>query len=173
MGLEHLGVVVGDTFDAFVGAHKPVLTGQQFQGPNSTPDPVLLSECYLDTPGWLQALRWPQTLGQSERPLLLAHPLKRQLVAGVLEDAITVANRRDDPFEMSRGSCDRMRDRVVPQLRKDLVDTSGVELMTESRDDLVVSMIALQIARAMTAPLANGPLPDRCSPRDIALQGRR
>jgi predicted metalloenzyme YecM len=37
MGLEHLGVVVGDTFDAFVGAHKPVLTGQQFQGPNSTP----------------------------------------------------------------------------------------------------------------------------------------
>jgi hypothetical protein len=40
MGLEHLGVVVGDTFDAFVGAHKPVLTGQQFHGPNSTPDPV-------------------------------------------------------------------------------------------------------------------------------------
>ncbi len=40
MGLEHLGVVVGDTFDAFVEAHKPVLTGQQFQGPTSTPDPV-------------------------------------------------------------------------------------------------------------------------------------
>ncbi len=40
MGLEHLGVVIGDTFDAFVDAHKPVLTGQQFQGPNSTPDPV-------------------------------------------------------------------------------------------------------------------------------------
>ncbi len=40
MGLEHLGVVVGDTFDAFVDAHKPVLTGQQFQGPNSDPDPV-------------------------------------------------------------------------------------------------------------------------------------
>ena len=40
MGLEHLGVVVGDTFDAFVAAHKPVLTGQQFQGPHSTPDPV-------------------------------------------------------------------------------------------------------------------------------------
>jgi predicted metalloenzyme YecM len=39
MGWEHLGVVVGDTFDAFVEAHKPVLTGQQFQGPNSTPDP--------------------------------------------------------------------------------------------------------------------------------------
>jgi predicted metalloenzyme YecM len=42
MGLEHLGVVVGDTFDAFVEDHKPVLTGQQFQGPNSTPDPVYI-----------------------------------------------------------------------------------------------------------------------------------
>ena len=42
MGLEHLGVVVGETFDAFVAAHKPVLTGQQFQGPNSTPDPVYI-----------------------------------------------------------------------------------------------------------------------------------
>ena len=41
MGLEHLGVVVGeDTFDAFVETHKPVLTGQQFQGPASIPDPV-------------------------------------------------------------------------------------------------------------------------------------
>jgi predicted metalloenzyme YecM len=42
MGMEHLGVVVGDEFDAFVEAHKPVLTGQQFQGPNSTPDPVYI-----------------------------------------------------------------------------------------------------------------------------------
>jgi predicted metalloenzyme YecM len=42
MGLEHLGVVIGETFDTFVGAHKPVLTGQQFQGPNSTPDPVYI-----------------------------------------------------------------------------------------------------------------------------------
>jgi predicted metalloenzyme YecM len=42
MGLEHLGVVVGDGFDAFVHTHKPVLTGQQFQGPNSTPDPVYI-----------------------------------------------------------------------------------------------------------------------------------
>ena len=42
MGLEHLGLVVGDGFDAFVEAHKPVLTGQQFQGPNSTPDPVYI-----------------------------------------------------------------------------------------------------------------------------------
>ena len=42
MGLEHLGVVVGDAFDTFVAEHKPVLTGQQFQGPNSTPDPVYI-----------------------------------------------------------------------------------------------------------------------------------
>jgi predicted metalloenzyme YecM len=43
MGLEHLGVVVGEgAFDAFVETHKPVLTGQQFQGPNSTPDPVYI-----------------------------------------------------------------------------------------------------------------------------------
>ncbi len=43
MGLEHLGVVVGeDGFDAFVERHKPVLTGQQFQGPDSTPDPVYI-----------------------------------------------------------------------------------------------------------------------------------
>jgi predicted metalloenzyme YecM len=42
MGLEHLGVVVGKTFDAFVEAHKPVLTGQQFQGPASIPDPVYI-----------------------------------------------------------------------------------------------------------------------------------
>ena len=42
MGLEHLGIVVGNTFDAFVETHKPVLTGQQFQGPNSNPDPVYI-----------------------------------------------------------------------------------------------------------------------------------
>ena len=42
MGLEHLGVVVGDGFDDFVEAHKPVLTGQQFQGPTSRPDPVYI-----------------------------------------------------------------------------------------------------------------------------------
>ena len=43
MGCEHLGVVVGeDGFDDFVETHKPVLTGQQFQGPHSTPDPVYI-----------------------------------------------------------------------------------------------------------------------------------
>lgn len=42
MGCEHIGVVVGDTFDTFLETHKPVLTGQQFQGPASTPDPVYI-----------------------------------------------------------------------------------------------------------------------------------
>lgn len=42
MGLEHLGVVISGGFDEFVEAHKPVLTGQQFQGPKSTPDPVYI-----------------------------------------------------------------------------------------------------------------------------------
>jgi predicted metalloenzyme YecM len=42
MGCEHLGVVVGDGFDAFVDTYKPVLTGQQFQGPASTPDPAYI-----------------------------------------------------------------------------------------------------------------------------------
>jgi predicted metalloenzyme YecM len=33
MGLEHLGVVIGNTFDAFVDVHKPVLTGQRTAHP--------------------------------------------------------------------------------------------------------------------------------------------
>ena len=58
MGLEHLGVVVGDTFDAFVDTHKPVLTGQQFQGPTSTPDPVyVLFEDFTHVKFYRQPLR--------------------------------------------------------------------------------------------------------------------
>ena len=58
MGLEHLGVVVGDTFDAFVEAHKPVLTGQQFQGPASNPDPVyILFEDFTHVKFYRRSLR--------------------------------------------------------------------------------------------------------------------
>jgi predicted metalloenzyme YecM len=58
MGLEHLGVVVGDDFDAFVDAHKPVLTGQQFQGPTSTPDPVyILMEDFTHVKFYWRSLR--------------------------------------------------------------------------------------------------------------------
>ena len=58
MGLEHLGVVVGDAFDAFVEAHKPVLTGQQFQGPNSIPDPVyILMEDFTHVKFYRQSLQ--------------------------------------------------------------------------------------------------------------------
>ena len=58
MGLEHLGVVVGESFDAFVETHKPVLTGQQFQGPNSTPDPVyILFEDFTHVKFYRRSLR--------------------------------------------------------------------------------------------------------------------
>jgi len=33
MGLEHIGFVVGESAEEFKKAHRPVLTGQQFQGP--------------------------------------------------------------------------------------------------------------------------------------------
>ena len=48
MGLEHLGVVVGDGFDTFVGAHKPVLTGQQFQA--RTAHPTRSTSCSRTSP---------------------------------------------------------------------------------------------------------------------------
>jgi hypothetical protein len=38
MGLEHLGVVVGEAFDEFSHVHRAALTGQQFQ--SSAVDPV-------------------------------------------------------------------------------------------------------------------------------------
>jgi len=44
MGLEHIGFVVGDAFDAFVETHRAVLTGQQFQGPLSTPVYILFDD---------------------------------------------------------------------------------------------------------------------------------
>lgn len=37
MGLEHAGLVLGDTFDTFVETHRRVLTGQQDQGPYCQP----------------------------------------------------------------------------------------------------------------------------------------
>ena len=59
MGCEHLGVVVGEEcFDAFVETHKPVLTGQQFQGPQSTPDPVyILFEDFTHVKFYRQSLQ--------------------------------------------------------------------------------------------------------------------
>ena len=44
MGLEHIGFVVGDAFDTFVETHRRVLTGQQFQGPLSTPVYILFDD---------------------------------------------------------------------------------------------------------------------------------
>jgi predicted metalloenzyme YecM len=44
MGLEHLGVVVGDEFEEFSRVHRPALTGQQFQSPNVDPVYVLFED---------------------------------------------------------------------------------------------------------------------------------
>ena len=44
MGLEHLGVVVGDEVDAFSREHRAVLTGQQFQSAGCEPYYVLLED---------------------------------------------------------------------------------------------------------------------------------
>jgi len=44
MGLEHLGVVVGQGFDEFSRVHRAVLTGQQFQSANIDPVYVLFED---------------------------------------------------------------------------------------------------------------------------------
>lgn len=44
MGLEHLGVVVGDEFDEFSRRHRPVLTGQQFQSAKVDPVYILMED---------------------------------------------------------------------------------------------------------------------------------
>jgi predicted metalloenzyme YecM len=37
MGLEHVGIVIGESFDAFTESHNEVLTGRQDQGPYCQP----------------------------------------------------------------------------------------------------------------------------------------
>lgn len=44
MGLEHLGVVIGEEFDEFSRAHREVLTGQQFQSADVDPVYVLFED---------------------------------------------------------------------------------------------------------------------------------
>ncbi len=44
MGLEHLGVVVGDDIDEFSRVHRVALTGQQFQSPDVEPVYVLFED---------------------------------------------------------------------------------------------------------------------------------
>jgi len=44
MGLEHLGVVVGEGVDAFSREHRAALTGQQFQSANNEPYYILLED---------------------------------------------------------------------------------------------------------------------------------
>jgi hypothetical protein len=44
MGLEHLGIVVGEEVDAFSREHRAALTGQQFQGADCEPYYVLFED---------------------------------------------------------------------------------------------------------------------------------
>ena len=44
MGLEHLGVVVGEEVDAFSREHRAVLTGQQFQSADVEPYYILFED---------------------------------------------------------------------------------------------------------------------------------
>jgi predicted metalloenzyme YecM len=44
MGLEHLGVVIGDEVDAFSREHRAALTGQQFQSAGNEPYYVLFED---------------------------------------------------------------------------------------------------------------------------------
>jgi hypothetical protein len=44
MGLEHLGVVVGEEVDAFSRRHRAALTGQQFQSATNEPYYVLFED---------------------------------------------------------------------------------------------------------------------------------
>ena len=44
MGLEHLGVVVGEDVDDFSRVHRAALTGQQFQSPYVEPYYVLFED---------------------------------------------------------------------------------------------------------------------------------
>lgn len=44
MGLEHLGVVVGEEVDAFSRRHRPALTGQQFQSATNEPYYILFED---------------------------------------------------------------------------------------------------------------------------------
>jgi hypothetical protein len=44
MGLEHLGVVVGEDIDDFSRVHRAALTGQQFQSPDVEPYYILFED---------------------------------------------------------------------------------------------------------------------------------
>jgi predicted metalloenzyme YecM len=56
MGLEHLGVVVGETVDAFSRLHRAVLTGQQFQSPTNEPYYILFED-FTNVKFYRQSLR--------------------------------------------------------------------------------------------------------------------
>ena len=107
MGLEHLGVVVGDTFDAFVAAHKPVLTGQQFQGPNSTPCLHLVRGLHPREvlPTFTEGIRRARC-----RPVRRRVPSRRRLGAAAARD-----RDRPQPTAALSGACSCVSPRVEPR----------------------------------------------------------
>jgi predicted metalloenzyme YecM len=56
MGLEHVGIVIGDRVDEFARVHRSNLTGQQFQAPLCEPYYVLFEEDYTHVKFYRESL---------------------------------------------------------------------------------------------------------------------
>ena len=56
MGLEHVGIVIGDSVDEFGREHRSDLTGQQFQAPLCQPYYVLFEEDYTHVKFYRESL---------------------------------------------------------------------------------------------------------------------
>ena len=56
MGLEHVGIVIGDSVDEFGCVHRSNLTGQQFQSPLCEPYYVLFEEDYTHVKFYRESL---------------------------------------------------------------------------------------------------------------------
>jgi predicted metalloenzyme YecM len=56
MGLEHVGIVIGDSVDEFARVHRSNLTGQQFQAPLCEPYYVLFDEDYTHVKFYRESL---------------------------------------------------------------------------------------------------------------------
>jgi predicted metalloenzyme YecM len=56
MGMEHLGIVIGETVDEFSRTHRAVLTGQQYQSPECEPYYVTFFDDFTTVKFYRQAL---------------------------------------------------------------------------------------------------------------------
>jgi predicted metalloenzyme YecM len=64
MGMEHFGVVIGDSVDEFARKHRPALTGQQYQSEECEPYYVTFFEDFTTIKFYRQALL---TICESQR----------------------------------------------------------------------------------------------------------